>query len=348
MIHAEGLTRHFGSGKATVEAVRGVDLEVTAGELVAFLGPNGAGKTTTLRMLTTLLGPTAGTAMVAGHDIHREQAAVRQRIGYVGQGNGAGHNQRVGDELVSQGRSYGMSRADSRARAAEVMEQLDLGALRDRKVMTLSGGQKRRLDVAIGIMHRPELLFLDEPTTGLDPHSRANLWEHILQLRADVGTTIFLTTHYLDEADAMAERVLVMDHGRVIAEGTSEQLKADLGGDRVTVSVAREADADRVVAIAAQVAAVHAASRPSQRQVELRVTRGDLALAPLVLALAEASVQVVGVDLQRPTLDDVFLSLTGRSLREGGREVPVADAASGAPSATLSPATDLVSEGAAV
>ena len=317
MIHTSGLTKQFTTKKETVEAVRGLDLDVEAGELVAFLGPNGAGKTTTLRMLTTLLAPSAGTAVVAGHDIHREQAAVRRRIGYVGQGNGAGHNQRVIDELVSQGRSYGMSKPDARTRAAEVVRQLDLSALTDRKVLTLSGGQRRRLDVAIGMVHRPELLFLDEPTTGLDPHSRANLWEHILRLRADHGTTIFLTTHYLDEADSMAERVLVMDHGTVIAEGTSEQLKADLGGDQVSVRVADEADVGAVPGVARRVAAVHAV-RLDGPQAHLRVAHGDVVVPALVLSLAAEGIAVAGIEMSHPTLDDVFLSLTGRSLREGG------------------------------
>jgi ABC-2 type transport system ATP-binding protein len=198
--------------------VRGIDLDVQAGELVAFLGPNGAGKSTSLRMLTTLLLPTSGTATVAGRDILTDPAGVRQRIGYVGQGTGGGQGHRVLDELITQGQCYGLSLAESRKRAAELMASLELEPLAKRTVSTLSGGQKRRLDVALGLVHSPELLFLDEPSTGLDPHNRANLWEHIMRLREEHGTTIFLTTHYLEEADTMAERVLVIDHGKVIAD----------------------------------------------------------------------------------------------------------------------------------
>ncbi|WP_320672832.1 ABC transporter ATP-binding protein [Patulibacter defluvii] len=253
MINAEGLTRRFRVDDETVEAVRGIDLRVAEGELVAFLGPNGAGKSTTLRMLTTLLPPTSGRATVAGHDIATAPDEVRRRIGYVGQGNGAGHSQRVRDELVTQGRCYGMAAADCQRRADELLEQLELRDQALRKTSMLSGGQRRRLDVALGIVHRPALLFLDEPSTGLDPQSRANLWSHILRLREETGMTIFLTTHYLDEADSMAERVMVMDRGRVIADDTAAGLKRAL--------TARSGH-------------------------------------------------------QRPTLDDVFLDLTGRSLRE--------------------------------
>ncbi|HEU0181763.1 MAG TPA: ATP-binding cassette domain-containing protein, partial [Agromyces mariniharenae] len=220
MITARGLTKTFRSKGQVVEAVRAVDLDVADGELVAFLGPNGAGKSTTLRMLTTLLPPTAGEATVAGCDIRQDPAGVRRRIGYVGQGSSGGHTQRVRDELHAQGAFYGLGRRETRARAAELIESLELGQVANRQVQSLSGGQKRRLDIALGLIHRPELLFLDEPSTGLDPHSRANLWEHIVDLRRSTGTTIFLTTHYLDEADQLAERVMVMDHGAVIADDT--------------------------------------------------------------------------------------------------------------------------------
>ena len=203
MIQTHALARSFGSGKQTVEAVRGIDLDVAAGELVAFLGPNGAGKSTTLRMLTSLLPPTSGTARVAGRDVTTDPAAVRARIGYIGQKDGAGHNYRVWDELRMQGRFYGLDPDHDRPRH-RLLESLDLDGLRMRKVSTLSGGQKRRLDLALGLIHAPGLLFLDEPSTGMDPQNRANLWEHIARLRAERGTTIVLTTHYLEEADSMA------------------------------------------------------------------------------------------------------------------------------------------------
>ena len=238
MIRTKGLTRHFTVKKETVEAVRGLDLNVNEGELVALLGPNGAGKSTTLRMLTTLIPPTAGAAQVVGHDVVTERSAVRRRIGYIGQGNGAGHSQRGRDELISQGRAYGMSGREAKRRSAELIESLDLTTVADRVVSSLSGGQRRRLDVAMGLIHAPRLLFLDEPSTGLDPQNRANLQEHIVNLRAEHGTTVVLTTHYLDEADSMAERIVVIDHGRLIADDTPTRLKADHAGDHITLGFA--------------------------------------------------------------------------------------------------------------
>jgi ABC-2 type transport system ATP-binding protein len=315
MIQTQALTRQFRVKKEIVEAVRGVDIEVQTGEMVAFLGPNGAGKSTTLRMLTTLLPPTSGSATVAGRDIRTDPAGVRQRIGYIGQGNGAGHAQRVRDELLTQGRCYGLSHAESRQRADELLASLDLEALATRGVGTLSGGQRRRLDIALGLVHRPELLFLDEPSTGLDPHNRANLWEHILRLRKQHGTTIFLTTHYLDEADNMAERVLVVDHGRVIADDTPEKLKADLAGDRIILAVCAEADATRAAEIAGHIPSSHDLNVDATT-IELRVIHGTAVLPELLRALEAAGVHVRTAEVKRPTLDDVFLALTGRSLRE--------------------------------
>ena len=251
MIHTERLTKHFVSKKETVEAVKGVDIDVAAGELVAFLGPNGAGKSTTLRMLTTLLPPTSGTAVVAGASVIDNPAAVRARIGYIGQGDGAGHSFRVRDELVMQGRFYGMNSADAARRADELMDTLDLTTLGKRRVSTLSGGQRRRLDVALGLMHSPQLLFLDEPSTGMDPQNRANLWEHIDRLRERQQTTIVLTTHYLEEADTQAERVLVIDHGVIIADDTAANLKAKLAGDKISVTI-DDHDLDAAAPILAQ------------------------------------------------------------------------------------------------
>src|SRR5918994_496200 len=248
MIHTRGLTKHFTVKDSVVEAVRGIDLDVEEGEVVAVLGPNGAGKTTTLRMLTTLLAPTAGTALVAGCDVVAQPAEVRRRIGYIGQGNGAGHAQRARDEVVAQGRAYGLGKSDARARADELLAALGLEDLADRVVQTLSGGQRRRLDVAMGMVHRPGLLFLDEPSTGLDPQNRANLKELVRALHDDHGTTIVLTTHYLDEADSLADRVVVVDHGEVIADGTPRALKGELVGDRMTLGTHDRPDAVRVAA----------------------------------------------------------------------------------------------------
>jgi ABC-2 type transport system ATP-binding protein len=227
-IEVAGLTRTFTTKGEIVEAVRGLDFAVARGELVAFVGPNGAGKSTTVRILTTLVPPTSGEARVAGHDVVTAATEVRRSIGYVGQGTGSGPYHRVRDELVTQGLAQRMTRGDARRRADELLEMLELADTANRLASTLSGGQRRRLDVALGLVHAPPVLFLDEPTTGLDPHSRANLWEHVKALRAKHGTTIFLTTHYLDEADAMAERVMVIDHGTLIANDTPARLKEQL------------------------------------------------------------------------------------------------------------------------
>ncbi len=308
MIETHELTRHF----KDVQAVRGINLTVAPGELVALLGPNGAGKSTTLRMLTTLIPPTSGTARVAGFDVVRGQREVRQRIGYIGQGNGAAHSQRGRDELISQGRAYGMKVADARRRAAELIESLDLGEVADRTVSTLSGGQRRRLDIAMGLIHAPELLFLDEPSTGLDPQNRANLQEHIVELRERYGTTILLTTHYLDEADAMAERVIVIDHCRIIADDTPARLKTEHVGDRIILGFDHETDA---AAAAARVP--HKAQRYGT-ELTLAVPGAPRLVTGLLDDLRAAGLAPAEVEVKRATLDDVFLELTGRSLREGG------------------------------
>ena len=327
MIRTRGLTKDYLVGRApTVHAVRGVDLDVAPGELVAVLGPNGAGKTTTMRMLTTLVRPTAGSATVAGADVLADPAAVRRRIGYVGQGNGAGRHQHVVDELVVHGRIHGLPGRTARARAHGLLDALDLAGLAHRKVESLSGGQRRRVDVALGLVHGPRLLFLDEPSTGLDPHSRAHLWAHVARLRAEQDMTIVLTTHYLDEADTMAERVVVVDHGRVIADDTADALKRELAGDRVLLGAARPADAAELARVVAQV--------PGAREVEVegarvtaRVAHAPTAAAHVVRAATVAGLDVTDVRAERPTLDDVFLALTGRSLRDAGAPTPHDEAA---------------------
>ncbi|MEW2129671.1 ATP-binding cassette domain-containing protein [Streptomyces sp. NPDC005435] len=230
VISAAGLARTFRTKTGPVEAVRCVDLTVREGEILGFLGPNGAGKTTTLRMLTTLLKPTGGAATVAGHDLVTDPAGVRRVCGYVAQSGGVDPQVGVREELVTQGRLYRLSRAEATARAGELARELDLTELLDRKAGALSGGQRRRLDIAMALTHRPRVLFLDEPTTGLDPGSRADLWELIRRLRDEHGTTVFLTTHYLDEADALADRLVIVDRGVVAAEGTPAALKLEYGG----------------------------------------------------------------------------------------------------------------------
>jgi ABC-2 type transport system ATP-binding protein len=313
MIEARGLSRTFRSRHGTVEAVRGVDLSVRAGEIVGFLGPNGAGKTTTLRVLTTLLHPTAGSATVAGCDLLGDAAGVRRRIGYVAQTGGADPSCEVGEELVLQAELYRIPALEARRRAREVCEQLDLAGLEDRRVQTLSGGQRRRLDVGLGLVHRPPLVFLDEPTAGLDPQSRSNLWGHVRRLRDEYDTTVFLTTHYLDEADALCDRLLIIDHGRIVAEGSPEELKRRIGGDVVTIEVAGAADRARAEL------AEHAGVREialSDLTLRLTVEQGDQMLIGLLRILDAAKVELKSIHLARPTLDDVFLTLTGRSLRE--------------------------------
>ena len=318
MIHTRQLRKQFRTKKDTVDAVKGVDIDIDQGELVAFLGPNGAGKTTTLRMLTTLLPPTSGTAEVAGADIVRQAALVRSRIGYIGQGNGGGHSFRVLDELHSQGRFYGIPMEETRRRADELVASLDLTGLEKRTVGSLSGGQRRRLDVALGLMNSPRLLFLDEPSTGMDPQNRANLWTHIRELRAQLGTTIVLTTHYLEEADAEAERVVVIDHGEIIADDTATALKSRLAGDRITVVVSDEvAEVERTRALFGRHGAeISDRADPLGVAVSGRFDQGRQALPVLLRELALDGVDVRAADVRVPTLDDVFLSLTGRSLRE--------------------------------
>jgi ABC-2 type transport system ATP-binding protein len=313
VITARGLTKTFPTKTGKVEAVRAIDVSVGRGEIVGLLGPNGAGKTTTLRMLTTLLAPTSGTATVAGADLLREARTVRSRIGYVAQiGAAPSPGTRLGEELVAQARLQGLSKADAVARLRELAPRLDLEGLEGRALSELSGGQRRRFDVALGLMHDPKLVFLDEPTTGLDPQSRANLWQHIRSLREDLGVTVVLTTHYLDEADALADRLLVMDHGVIVADDTSENLKTELSGDVVTIAVADTVRAAEVVEKAMTTRQV----TTEDGHVHVTVDRGDLAIAPLLRALDAAGVELESISVARPTLDDVFLTLTGHSLRE--------------------------------
>ena len=319
MIHTEGLTRRFKVKDEVVEAVRGIDLDVEEGELVAFLGPNGAGKSTTLRMLTTLLRPTAGRAEVMGRDVVADPAGVRARIGFIGQGNGAGHQQRARDELVNQGRCYGLDAAAAGGRADELLATFDLGDLAGRVVNTLSGGQRRRLDIAMGMVHRPGLLFLDEPSTGLDPQNRANLRDVVQRLRDEHGTTIVLTTHYLDEADSMADRVVVVDHGRVIADGTPARLKSELVGDRMVLTAIEPGDAARLARAVQRLnqrVSVPNSVTVSGAEVSARVRGGTSLLPELLRTLDTEGVGVAAAEVNRATLDDVFLHLTGRSLRE--------------------------------
>jgi len=312
VIETRGLRRVFKSRKRAVEAVAGVDLTVRPGEIFGFLGPNGAGKTTTLRMLATLLPPSGGTATVAGCDLLTQPDRIRERIGYVGQAGGADREITGRRELVFQGRLYGMSLAAAGKRAAELITMLELEACADRVGSTYSGGQKRRLDIGLGLVHDPQLLFLDEPTTGLDPQSRARVWDEVRRMH-DRGTTVFLTTHYLDEADALCDRIAIIDYGKIVAEGTPDELKRAVAGDVVTLSVA--GDQQQALDLIKDQEFVREA-KLDEGSVLLYVDRGEVAMPAILRLLDGAGLTLVTIGLHRPSLDDVFLRQTGRSLRE--------------------------------
>jgi ABC-2 type transport system ATP-binding protein len=294
-----------------------VSFDVASGELVALLGPNGAGKSTTLRMLTRLLPPTSGSVHIAGHDAAREPGRVREVIGYVGQKGASGENHRIREELITQGRCYGLRTRDAGRRADEVLEVLGIGDLASRAPGTLSGGQRRRVDIALGLIHNPRVLFLDEPSAGLDPHSRAALWEQIQLLRGEYGITILLTTHYLDEADDMAERIVIVDQGEVIANGTSDTLKADLAGDRIHLTAGSAEDAHSAAGLVRQLAGVADVAMDGQA-VSVRIADADAALPAFLRRLDRESIPVIRASVHRPSLDDVFLNLTGRRLEVTG------------------------------
>jgi len=311
VIETAGLRRTFGK-KGEVEAVAGVDLRVAAGSIFGFLGPNGAGKTTTLRILATLLPPSGGDARVMGYDVGKEPEQVRRRIGYVAQSGGSDPRMTGRGELVMQGRLFGLSGAATKARAQELLDAMDLVEAGDRPIDGYSGGMRRRLDVAIGMVHKPGLLFLDEPTTGLDPQARARMWDEVRRLR-ETGTTVFLTTHYLDEADALCDRLAIIDHGRIVAEGTATELKKAIAGDVVTIGV--NGSGELVARLLGQQPFVREASF-ADGTVRLYVDDGEASL-PLVLRILDGQgLAPQALALHRPTLDDVFLRQTGRSLRE--------------------------------
>ncbi|WP_326697162.1 ATP-binding cassette domain-containing protein [Streptomyces sp. NBC_01754] len=317
IIRAEGLRRTFKVGKGTIEAVRDVSFDVAPGELLALLGPNGAGKSTTLRMLTTLLPPTAGRVHIAGFDVAREPGRVRAAIGYVGQKNACGENHRVREELITQARCHGLRLRDARRRADEVLELLDISDLAARVPGSLSGGQRRRVDIALGLIHDPSVLLLDEPTTGLDPHSRAALWDQIRHLRSEHGITTLLTTHYLDEADKTAERIVIVDQGRVVADGTAAALKAGLAGDRIHITTPDTDSARAAARLAGQMAGACEVTAEG-RTVHVRIADADAALPAYLRLLHHHAITVTHAGMRRPSLDDVFVHLTGRRLEDTG------------------------------
>jgi len=314
-IEAEGLVRTFKGG---IRAVDGIDLVVAPGEIYGFLGPNGAGKSTTVHMLTTLLPPTAGTGRVAGYDIVHEGPKVRAAIGAALQ-EAALDNLLTGREhLRLQCALHGISRAERRRRTDELLDRVGLRLAADRKVGGYSGGMKRRLDLALALVHRPTILFLDEPTTGLDPQSRSALWAEVARLAREEGVTVFLTTQYLEEADALADRVGIIDHGKIVAEGTPDELKAQIG--RPTVE-AIPRDGTDPAAVARILEQFGEATGGSPKGVAVRLEHGASDLAGIVRALDAETIELEHLELHAPSLDDVFLAKTGRSLEGAGEEV---------------------------
>ena len=318
IIETQDLRKVFqakGKGKKTsVEAVRGISFDVAQGEIFGLLGPNGAGKTTTMRMLCTLLTPTSGTARITGENLSTHQAEIRMKIGYVSQVGGMQRESSGRENLMLQARLYGMNSKDAETRITELLKLLDIESFADRRTSTYSGGQRRIFDLASGIVHRPQLLFLDEPSTGLDPQNRAHVWEQVKKLHKQ-GTSIFLTTHYLEEADELCNRVAIVDHGVIVALGSPEELKRKISGDVISLGFT---DAKTP---AQAIAALSGSSFIRETQIKdetahLFVDHGDENLPVVMKALHDRGISIKTIKLSRPTLDDVFLKLTGRTLRE--------------------------------
>jgi len=308
----EGLERRFGDNLA----VAGVDLEVAPGEIYGFLGPNGAGKSTTLRMLCTLLLPSAGRAAVAGHDVATDPEGVRLRIGVALQ-DAALDDKQTGRELLRlQGRLYGLRPKEVQQRLDDLTSLVDIGEALDDRIGTYSGGMKRRLDLAAALVHNPDVLFLDEPTTGLDPISRAKVWEEVRRLNDELEMTIFLTTQYLEEADQLADRVGIINDGRIVAEGTPEELKRRVGTDLVVVEV--EGDGAPAAAVIEQLDVIESVGTTGH-ELLARTSDGAAAVSPVAVALSTAGIKVRNLTLRTPTLDDVFLQLTGAHIQETER-----------------------------
>jgi ABC-2 type transport system ATP-binding protein len=309
---ASGLVKRFTTKTGTVTALAGLDLDVPEGTVLGLLGPNGAGKTTAVSILTTLLEPDEGQATVAGADVRTEPAEVRRRIGLSGQYAAVDEILTGFENLDMIGRLYRLGRKRSRARADELLERFSLADAANRPVKTYSGGMRRRLDLAGALVAEPPVIFLDEPTTGLDPRSRLDLWEIIREL-VDRGTTLLLTTQYLEEADQLADDIVVIDHGLAIAHGTADQLKAQVGGERIEVVVAQDASLDEAAAVLKGVAVGEVEADPGARRLLAPVSTGADALADALAELRSRGIDIHDIGLRRPTLDDVFLTLTGHA-----------------------------------
>jgi ABC-2 type transport system ATP-binding protein len=315
-IEAEGLVKTFGSGEKAVKAVRGIDLVVPEGTVVGLLGPNGAGKTTTVRMLTTLLRPDAGRAVVAGHDVVAAPQAVRASIGLSGQFAAIDENLTGRENLWLFGRLYQLSSEQATKRAGELLEQFGLVDAGDRVAKTYSGGMRRRLDLAGSLITHPEVLFLDEPTTGLDPGSRLDMWD-VIRDRTEEGSTILLTTQYLEEADALTDRIVVIDEGTIIAEGTADELKAKVGGERIEVIVHDPAAVPQAEEILNGGSDNQCVVDEHMRKLTVPTANGSRGLVLVIRDLDEAGIVIDDIALRRPTLDDVFLELTGHYAENG-------------------------------
>jgi ABC-2 type transport system ATP-binding protein len=322
VIETKGLRKTFISkgrgGNKEVEAVKGIDLIVRKGEIFGFLGPNGAGKSTTQKMLSTLLCPTGGEARVLGYDLAEEQEQIRQNVGCVSQAGGADLSSTGVENLVLQAQLYGLDTATAKKYASEFVERLQMSSFIERPAQSYSGGQKRRLDVALGMIHHPQLLLLDEPTTGLDPQSRVYLWGEIKKLKAD-GVTIFLSTQYMDEADKLCDTIAIIDNGKIIVTGTPEELKSSVGGDAIVFSFLSEETACNAQAFLTE--KIQAARiQTKNNSVHLTVKDGERMLPELLRSLDANHLEAQSVTLSRPSLDDVFLKYTGRTLREDERK----------------------------
>ena len=314
-ITAEGLTKVYGTRKQTVRALDGLDLTVEEGTVLGLLGPNGAGKTTTVRVLATLLRPDSGRATVLGHDVVRDAQKLRGEIGLSGQYAAIDENLTGAENLWMFGRLYQLPSAEARKRAGELLEQFSLSGAADRVVKTYSGGMRRRLDLASALIGRPRLLFMDEPTTGLDPRSRMGMWEVIRGL-VQGGTTLLLTTQYLEEADALAHEIAVVDTGKIIARGTADELKSQVGGERVEVVVRRSDDIAAARGVLARACGGEVSVDEHSRRLTAPTAGGSESLVGVLRALDDAGIPLDDVGLRRPTLDDVFLTLTGHSAED--------------------------------